>query len=77
MHFVGAERVGFRVVRTTKSPSQVDTRLLGEQKSNSHGARPALRIISMIKWIWTNRSSIMNSFSRRVVKPNKNRVVKK
>jgi hypothetical protein len=36
----------------------VDARLPEKGYSNSHGARPAHLIITMIKWIRTSRSSI-------------------
>ena len=42
---------------------KVDVRLHGKENSNSHGARPVHLIISMIKWIRTNRLSIKNSLS--------------
>ena len=35
---------------------KVNVRLPGTGNSNSHGARPVHQIISMIKWIRTNRS---------------------
>jgi hypothetical protein len=41
----------------------MDVRLPGNGNSNSHGARPVHSIISMIKWIWTSRLSIKNSFT--------------
>ena len=40
---------------------KVDVRLPGKGNSNSHGTRPVYLIITVIKWIWTNRSSIQNS----------------
>ena len=43
-----------------KSTRMVDVRLPGKWNSNSHGARPAHRIISMKKWIRTSRLSIKN-----------------
>jgi len=41
----------------------VDVRLPGKSNSNSHGARPVHRIITMIQWIRTSRLSIKNSLS--------------
>ena len=49
------------------SPSsymKADVRLPGKRNSNSHGAGPVRLIITMIKWIWTNRLSRKNSLSR-------------
>ena len=43
---------------------RVDSRIAGKGDSNSHGARPVHQIISMIKWIRTNRLSINNFLSR-------------
>jgi hypothetical protein len=40
---------------------EVDVRLPGKGKSNSHGARPVYFIITMIEWIRTSRLSIKNS----------------
>ena len=37
---------------------KVDGRLPEKGNSNSRGARPLHRIITMIKWIWTSRLSI-------------------
>ena len=37
------------------STRKVDVKLPGEGDSNSHGARPVHRIITMIKWIRTSR----------------------
>ena len=37
--------------------------IAGKEKSNSHDARLVHQIISMIKWVWTSRLSIKNSFS--------------
>ena len=45
------------------TPWKVDVRLPGKGNSNSHGARPVLLIITMIKWIRTSRLAIKNSFS--------------
>jgi hypothetical protein len=42
---------------------KVDARLPGKGNSNSHGARPVHLNITMIKWTWTSRLSIKNSFS--------------
>ena len=42
---------------------RVDIRLPGKGDSNSHGARPAHRIITMIQWIRTSRLSIENYHS--------------
>ena len=36
-------------------PRKVDVRLPGKGNSNSHGARPVHPIITMVKWIRTNR----------------------
>ena len=44
---------------------KVDVRLPGNGNSNSHGARPAHPIITMIKWIRTGRLSIKNYLSPR------------
>ena len=41
-------------------PRKVDVRLPEKGYSNSHGARPVHPIITMIKWIRTNRLSIEN-----------------
>jgi len=43
---------------------KVDTRLPGEENSNSYGARPVHLVITMIKWFRTSRLSIKNSLSR-------------
>ena len=51
------------VVRGGMEPRKVDARLPGKGDSNSHGARPVLLIITMIKWIWTSRLSTKNSLS--------------
>ena len=52
---------------TPGAPAQtnrkVDVRLPGKVNSNSHGARPVYRIISMIEWNRTSRLSIKNSLS--------------
>ena len=40
-----------------------DIRLPGKGNSNSHGARPVYKNISIIKWIRTSRLSIKNSLS--------------
>ena len=40
---------------------KVDVRPPGKGNSNSHGARPACLIITMIKWIRTSRLSIKSS----------------
>ena len=45
-------------------PRKVDVRLHGKGNSNSHGARPVNLIITMIKWIRTNRLSMNNSLLR-------------
>ena len=45
------------------SARKVDVRLPGKGNSNSHGARPVLLIITMIKWIRTSRLSIKNILS--------------
>ena len=45
------------------SPRKVDVRLPEKGNSNSHGAKPVLLVITMIKWIRTSRSSIKNSLS--------------
>ena len=42
---------------------KVDVRLPGKGNSTPHGARPVHLIITMIKWIWTSRLSIINCFS--------------
>jgi len=42
---------------------KVDIRLPGKGNSNSHGARPVHRIITMIKWFRNSRLSIKNSLS--------------
>ena len=47
----------------TLSTSKVDTRLPGKGNSNSHGARLAHLIITMMNWIRTSRLSITNSLS--------------
>ena len=39
----------------------LDIRLLGAENSNSHGARPVHKIVSMTKWMRTSRLSIQNS----------------
>jgi len=46
------------VLRLTR---KVDVRLPGKGDSNSHGARPVILIITMIKWIRTSTLSIKNS----------------
>ena len=43
---------------------KVDERLPEKGKSDSHGARPVHIIITMIKWIRTNRLSVKNSLSQ-------------
>jgi hypothetical protein len=40
---------------------KVDVRLPGKGNSNSHGARPVHRIISIMKWIRTIKLSIQKS----------------
>ena len=42
---------------------KVDVRLPRKRNSNSYGARPVHLIITMFKWIRTNRLSIANSLS--------------
>ena len=42
---------------------KVDIRLHGKGNSNTHGARPVLSIITMMKWIPISRLSIKNSLS--------------
>jgi len=42
---------------------KVDVRLPGKENSNSYGARPVHRIITMTKWIRTSRLSIKISLS--------------
>jgi len=44
-----------------EAPTKVDVRLPGKGNSNSLGARPVHLIITMIKWIRTNRLLIKNS----------------
>jgi len=52
----GGEGLGF-------GTRKVDVRLPGKGNSKSHGARPVLLIIKMMKWIRTSRLSITNSLS--------------
>jgi len=47
---------------TARLPGK-DVRLPGKGNSNSHGARPVHRIITMIKWIRTSRLSMKKSLS--------------
>ena len=49
----------FMALNTRKA----DIRLPGKGNLNSHGARPVHQIISMTKWIRTNRLPINNSHS--------------
>ena len=42
---------------------EVDVRLPGRGNSKSHGVRPVLLIITMIKWIRTSRLCMKNSLS--------------
>ena len=46
-----------------KMTRKVDVRLPGKGNSNSHGAKPACLIITMIKWIRASKLSIKNSLS--------------
>ena len=50
-------------ILSLSKPRKVDVRLPGKGNSNSHGARPAHLIITMIKWIQTSRLAIKNSLS--------------
>ena len=54
-------RKGRAGVRAQAMPRKVDVRLPGKGKSNSHGARPVHLIITLKKWIRTNRLSITSS----------------
>ena len=65
-----AEKVTVGIKRETqflityRSESTQSSRLPGKGNSNSHGARPATKIITMMKWIRTTRLTIENSPSK-------------
>ena len=52
-----------RAGKLPHSPRKEDARLPVKENSNSHGARPAHIIITMMWWIQTSRVSIKNSLA--------------
>ena len=61
--FVLASTNGALESSSRRLQSSIDVRIPGRGQANSHGARPAHLIITMIKWIRTSRLSIKNSLS--------------
>ena len=64
IHFSCGVPASAETIQHNRFPTkEVDVRLPGKGNTNSHGARPVHLIITMKKWIQTNRLPIKNSLS--------------